>query len=109
MWWYKKTMTGRRSAAVLFLALLALGVVWPAVAGTVRCGDCCGHASPKRSNPCGIPATGFSLCCFHSVSTPPAAPLPRVALAEALLLPLVDEEGGPPPEPRGVLHVPKPA
>jgi hypothetical protein len=35
--------------------------------------------------------------------------LPRVALAESLLLPLVDEEGGPPPEPRGVLHVPKPA
>ena len=64
VWWYKKTMTGRRSAAVLFLALLALGVVWPALAGTVRCGDCCGHASPKRSNPCGIPATGFSLCCF---------------------------------------------
>jgi hypothetical protein len=106
-------MTGRRSAAVLFLALLALGVVWPALAGTVRCGDCCGGshhaASSKRSNPCGIPATGFSLCCFHSVSTPPAAPLPRVALAEALLLPLVDEEGGPPPAPRGVLHVPKPA
>jgi hypothetical protein len=95
----------RRSYAWLFLALLAVGVIWPAVAGTVRCGDCC-HT---RSNPCGIPATGFSLCCFHSVSPLPGAPLPDLVLAEAPSVPPADEEGGPPPDLRGVFHVPKPA
>jgi hypothetical protein len=99
-------MSGRRAAAVLFLALLAVGVLWPAVAGTVRCGDCC-HGSAK--SPCKVPATGFSLCCFHSVSTPPAAPVPGFVLAATLFVLPLDEEGGPPPDPRGVLHVPRPA
>jgi hypothetical protein len=103
-------MSNRRAAAVLFLSLLAVGVLWPAASGTVRCGDCCGGGSHRRSNPCGIPATGFSLCCFHSVSTPPpAAPSRDVVLAAVPSIPPADEEGGPPPDPRGVLHVPKPA
>jgi hypothetical protein len=97
-------MPHRRAAAVFFLLLLALGVVWPAVAGVVRCGDCC-HTSRPRT--CDVPATGFSLCCFHSASTLPPVPRPAVAMAARPFVPPADQKGGPPPDPRGVLHVPK--
>lgn len=97
-------MPSRRATAIVFLCVLAVGVLWPALAGVVRCGDCC-HA---RSHTCGIPATGFSLCCFHSASTLPAVPLPTFVLAAGSCVHLADEEGGPPPAPRGILHVPKP-
>jgi hypothetical protein len=98
-------MDGRRCRlAWLFLGLLVAGVLWPAVAGAVSCRDCCGKERPSR---CAIPTTGFSLCCFHSASTlpelPPSGPVP-VAID---LLAAADESGGPPPDPRGILHVPK--
>jgi hypothetical protein len=95
---------GRRRLAWLFLGLLVAGVLWPAVAGAMSCKDCCGKERPSR---CAIPTTGFSLCCFHSLSTlpelPPSGPAP-VAIDR---LAAADESGGPPPEPQGILHVPK--
>ncbi|HEV2855840.1 MAG TPA: hypothetical protein VHC97_23835 [Thermoanaerobaculia bacterium] len=96
---------GRRRLASLFLVLLAVGVLWPAVAGAVSCGggDCC----KERSRTCGIPTTGFSLCCLHSVSTLPDLPRTGVAPVAIDRLAADDESGGPPPEPRGILHVPK--
>ena len=98
---------GRRRLASLFLALLAVGVLWPAVAGAISCGshgDCC---DGERARACGAATSGFSLCCLHSFSTlpelPPSGPAP-VAIDR---LAASDESGGPPPEPRGILHVPK--
>ena len=95
---------GRRCLAWLFLALLTIGVLWPAVAGAISCRDCCGK---ERSRTCGIPTTGFSLCCLHSVSTLPELPLAGLATAAVDRLVADDESGGPPPEPGGILHVPK--
>jgi len=94
---------GRRRIASLFLLLLAAGVLWPAVAGAVSCGDCC----KSRPKTCGIPTTGFSLCCFHSVSTLPELPPSGLAPAAVSRLAAADESGGPPPDPRGILHVPR--
>jgi hypothetical protein len=93
----------RGRLAWLFLGLVAIGVLWPAVAGAVSCGDCCG----KRTSACGIPVTGFSLCCFHSASTLPALPPSGFVPVEAAHLSPMDETGGPPPHPRGILHVPR--
>lgn len=93
----------RRRFAWLFLSLLALGVLWPAVAGTLTCGDCC----KSRTSTCGIPTTGFSLCCFHSSSTVPEPPPADFTPAASSTLAAANESGGPPPDPRGILHVPK--
>jgi hypothetical protein len=100
---YKKLMTRGRSA-VLFLALVALGILWPVVAGAVSCGDCC----QRRSSTCGIPATGFSLCCFHSASTLPDLPPAGFVPLDSSRLSIADETVSPPPCPRGILHVPRP-
>jgi len=51
--------------------------------------------------------TGFSLCCFHSASTFPDLPPLSVEPIQVPGLAAVDETGGPPPDPRGILHVPK--
>lgn len=93
----------RRRSAWLFLFLLAVGVLSPALAGAMACGDCC----EGKSKACGVATTGFSLCCLHSVSTLPGLPPSSVAPARSDLLVLADEMGAPPPEPRGILHVPK--
>lgn len=98
---YKKAM-GRGRLAWIFLGLVALGVLWPVLAGAVSCGDCC-----HRSSPCGgTTTTGFSLCCFHSVSTPPELPPVSFVAVDGSRLVAVDEIGGPPPSPHGILHVP---
>ena len=94
---------GRRRLAWLFLGLLAAGVLWPAVAGAISCGDCC----KGRTSTCGVPTTGFSLCCFHSASTVPEPPPSGLAPAAGSRIAAVDESGGPPPDLRGILHVPK--
>ena len=97
---------GRRRFAGLFLRLLVVGVLWPAVAGVISCGDCC----KSRTNACGnLPATGFSLCCFHSASTVPEPPPAGFTPAAGSTIAADDESGGPPPDLRGILHVPKPA
>ena len=93
----------RRRSAWLFLVLVAVGVLWPAVAGAISCGDCC----KGKSNACGVAMTGFSLCCLHSVSTLPSLPPSSAGPTRSDLLVLTDEMGAPPPEPRGILHVPK--
>ena len=96
--------SGRRPLAWLFLGLLVAGVLWPAVAGAVSCKDCCGKERPSR---CEIPTTGFSLCCLHSFSTLPDLPPSGSAPVATDRLTIADERGGPPPAPRGILHVPK--
>lgn len=78
--------------------------MWPVIAGAMSCGDCC-----KGGMNCGVPTTGFSLCCFHSASTLPALPLVDPAPAEESRLAAADETGGPPPDPRSILHIPLPA
>lgn len=93
----------RRRIASLFLILLAVGVLWPAVAGAVSCGGCC----KERPGACGIPTTGFSLCCFHSFSILPDLPPPGFVPAVVSRLAAADESGGPPPDPSGILHVPR--
>lgn len=93
----------RGRSAWLFLALVALGILWPAVAGAVSCGDCCEES--KRN--CGTPTTGFSLCCFHSASTLPDLPLVGFTLAVSSPLSSADQTGVPPPNPRDILHVPR--
>ena len=93
----------RRRSAWLFLVFLAVGVLSPALAGAISCGDCC----EGKSNACGVATTGFSLCCLHSVSTLPGLPPSSIAPTESDLLVLADEVGAPPPELRGILHVPK--
>jgi hypothetical protein len=93
----------RGRLAWLFLALVVVGVLWPTVAGAVSCGDCC----KSRTSACGIPATGFSLCCFHSASTLPHVPPLGFVPLEGTRLATADETGGPPPCHRGILHVPR--
>jgi hypothetical protein len=93
----------RRRLAWLFLLLLSVGVFWPVAAG-VYCGDCC----EGRTRTCGTPTTGFSLCCFHSVSTLPDLPPSGFVSADVSLLAAADEAGGPSPHPRDILHVPRP-
>ena len=96
----------RRRTASLFLILLAVGVLWPAVAGAVvprGGGGCC----KERPGACGIPTTGFSLCCFHSVSILPELTPPGFVPAVVYHLAAGDESGGPPPDPSGILHVPR--
>lgn len=95
-------MSSRR-LAWLFLGLLTLGVMWPVIAGAMSCGDCC-----EGGMECGVPTTGFSLCCLHSASTLPALPPASPAPAEGTRLVAADETGGPPPDPRSILHVPLP-
>lgn len=95
----------RRRLASLFLILLAVGVLWPAVAGAVSCGG--GECCKERRGTCSIPTTGFSLCCFHSVSTLPDLPPSGLVPAVVSHLAAADESGGPPPDPSGILHVPK--
>lgn len=95
---------GRRRLAGLFLSLLVMGVLWPAVAGAISCGDCC----KARTSACGsLPTTGFSLCCFHSASTVPEPPPAGLTPAAGSSIAADDESGGPPPDLRGILHVPK--
>lgn len=97
----------RRRLAWLFLVLLAVGVLWPAVAGAISCGnhgDCC---DGERARTCGVATSGFSLCCLHSVSTLPDLPPPGPALAASERLSAGDEYGGPSPDLQGILHVPK--
>jgi hypothetical protein len=92
--------------ASLFLILLAVGVLWPAVAGAVvprGGGGCC----KERPGACGIPTTGFSLCCFHSFSTLPELQPPAFVPAVTYHLAAADESGAPPPDPSGILHVPR--
>jgi hypothetical protein len=53
----------RRRFAGLFLSLLVMGVLWPAVAGVLSCGD--GHGALRRAlAPPGkaLAATGGALC-----------------------------------------------
>src|SRR5688572_30693839 len=97
---------GRRRLAWLFLGLLVVGVLWPAVAGAISCGggDCC---DGERSRTCGVATSGFSLCCLHSVSTLPDLPPSGPAPAASGLLAADDEHGGPSPDLPGILHVPK--
>ena len=95
---------GSRRLSWLFLALLTLGVMWPVIAGAMSCGDCC-----QGGMSCGVPTTGFSLCCFHSASILPDSPAASLAPAEVSRLAVMDETGGPPPDPRSILHVPLPA
>jgi hypothetical protein len=92
---------GSRVPSWLFLGILALGVMWPVIAGAISCGDCC-----TGGMDCGVPTTGFSLCCFHSASTLPDSPATGPAAAEVFRLAVLDETGGPPPDPRSILHVP---
>jgi len=94
----------RGRLAWLFLGLVVVGVVWPVVAGAVSCGSCC---ESRKSSACGIPATGFSLCCFHSASTLPDLPPAGMAPVAVSRLAMVDETGVPPPSPRDILHVPR--
>jgi hypothetical protein len=93
----------RGRSAWLFLGLIVLGVLWPVVAGAVSCGDCC----QRRPSTCGIPATGFSLCCFHSLSTLPALPSSGFQPADFTRFEAQDESSGPPPDPHDILHVPR--
>src|SRR5687767_11971853 len=97
---------GRRRIASLFLVLLAVGVLWPVVAGAISCGDgdCCDE---ERSRTCGVATSGFSLCCLHSVSTLPDLPQSGPAPTESGCLAADDEHGGPSPDLQGILHVPK--
>lgn len=99
---YKNVMRRCRRAQ-LFLVLLVLGVLWPVAALAVSCGDCCAG----RTSACTIPATGFSVCCFHSASTLPDLPSSSFEPIEGSRLACEDETGGPPPDLRGVLHVPR--
>jgi hypothetical protein len=94
-------MSSRR-LAWLFLGLLTLGVMWPVVAGAMSCGDCC----EGGMGDCGVPTTGFSLCCLHSASILPELPPASPAPAEGVRLSAADETEGPPPDPRSILHVP---
>jgi len=93
----------RGRSAWLFLALIALGIGWPVVAVAVSCGDCC----EAGTGTCGIPVTGFSLCCFHSASTLPERPPSCSVPVEGSLMSPADEIAGPPPSPRDILHVPR--
>jgi hypothetical protein len=98
-------MLERRPAAVLFLALLALGVLLPVAVAARSCGDCC----PGKARDCGKPAPGsFSLCCLNAQSPLPVLDRGEVSLALAARVEPFDEQGVEPPEPRGVLHVPRP-
>lgn len=95
----------RRSSAHLFLALAVLGVLGPLAllaASCGGCGDCC-----EGDHSCGAPTGGFSLCCLHSVSNLPVLPLSGVELVPGPSLASRSERGSLPPEPRGILHVPK--
>ena len=94
----------RRRSAHLFLALAVLGIFGPLVLTAVACGggDCC-----DGDHSCGAPTGGFSLCCLHSVSSLPGHSLVRFELAQGTSVTPPPERGAPPPEPRGILHVPK--
>jgi len=94
---------GRHRLAWLFLGLLAVGVLWPTVAGAISCGDCC----KSRTSTCGVPTTGFSLCCFHSASTLPELPPSGLTPAAGCRIAAADESGGPAPDLQGVFHVPR--
>ncbi|HKV08633.1 MAG TPA: hypothetical protein VJ725_10875 [Thermoanaerobaculia bacterium] len=93
----------RRRSAQLFLGLVVLGIFGPLVLTAIACGgDCCdgGHT-------CGAPTGGFSLCCLHSVSSLPDPALSGFELAEGATVAPHPERSVPPPDPRGILHVPK--
>jgi hypothetical protein len=93
-----------RRRAWLFLGLLVVGLLWPAVAGAIACGGCC----KERPGACKVPTTGFSLCCFHSASTLPDLPSSGFVPTSAARLAPADETSGPAPDLQGILHVPKP-
>lgn len=100
--WYKQDMW-RGRLTWIFLGLVVVGVLWPVVAGAVSCGGCC----KSRTSACGnLPATGFSLCCFHSATIIPAQPPSGFVPVDGSRLAPVDETGGPPPPPQDILHVP---
>jgi hypothetical protein len=95
----------RRRSAHLFLGLLILGIFGPLALIAMSCGgggDCCGG-----DHTCGAPTGGFSLCCLHSVSNLPALPSSGVALVQGASVAPPPERRALPPEPRGILHVPK--
>ena len=94
----------RSRPAWLFLGLVVLGILWPVVAGAISCGDCC----EGPTSDCGkLPTTGFSLCCFHSVSTLPTPPPSGFALVYSFRLAVADETFHLPPFSRDILHVPR--
>jgi hypothetical protein len=92
----------RRRSAQLFLGLVFLGIFGPLALTAVACGDCC-----DGDHTCGAPTGGFSLCCLHSVSSLPALPPSGFELAQGASVAPSPEHGTLPPEPRGILHVPK--
>lgn len=103
-------MLERRSAAVFFLAVLMMGVLWPIASAAASCGSCCpGHPSRGKAGGCGTAAPGtFSLCCLNAQSSLPVLGQAKVALALTAQVEPLDEDGAPPPDPSGVLHVPRP-
>jgi hypothetical protein len=86
--------------ARLFLVLLALGVLWPVVALAVSCCE-------SQTSACSIPATGFSVCCFHAASTLPDPPPSSFQPIEGSRLVFEDDREAPYPDLPGILHVPR--
>ncbi|HKV13330.1 MAG TPA: hypothetical protein VJ725_34635 [Thermoanaerobaculia bacterium] len=92
----------RRRSAHLFLGLVFLGIFGPLVLTAVAYGDCC-----DGDHTCGAPTGGFSLCCLHSVSSLPDPAFSGCELAQGATVAPHPERSVRPPDPRGILHVPK--
>ncbi|HWM92864.1 MAG TPA: hypothetical protein VN493_19020 [Thermoanaerobaculia bacterium] len=92
----------RRAAGLLFLALVASGVFWPVAVAFAS--DCC----DKPSTGCGTMPGTFSLCCFNAHSPLPTWTRTGFALMPASFVEVFSEAVFLPPDPLGILHVPRP-
>lgn len=92
----------RRASGLLFLAVVASGLLWPVAVAFAS--DCC----DKPSTGCGTMPGSFSLCCFNAHSPLPTWTQTGFMLAPASFVETLSEAGLPPPDPQGILHVPRP-